>query len=177
VEEVKSWAKNELQNIGSSKEPGTGIDYSQKCDNVVESMIEAGAMVTETYSPSVGKTVEVQSSLVNHDRANELDILVSNDQPLSGSADRNTTENHYVSQENIISKHSHSREQNSDGATSMTDEDNRCPKFGHGSQDGSEIPSLGTTCLPDCENATHLVHQLLGICIGCIVAKTNILDL
>jgi len=55
VEEVKSWAKNELRNIVASKEPGTGIDYSQMCDNVVESMIETGAMVPETNSPSVVK--------------------------------------------------------------------------------------------------------------------------
>ncbi|RHN75970.1 hypothetical protein MtrunA17_Chr2g0326941 [Medicago truncatula] len=159
VEEVKSWAKNELRNMVASKEPGTGIDYLQMCDNVVESMIEAGDMVTETNSPSVSKTVLLQNSLVKYDRANEMDILVSNDQPVSGSEDHNATENQYVSQEIIISKHSHSREQNSDVATSMTDEDNRCAKFGHGSQDGCEMPSLGNTCLPDCENATHLEHQ------------------
>jgi hypothetical protein len=81
-------------------------------------MIEAGAMVTETYSPSVGKTVELQSSLIMHDRANEMDILVSNDKPVFGSEYHNTAEDHYVSQENIISKHSHLREQNSDGAKS-----------------------------------------------------------
>ncbi|RHN75974.1 putative DNA helicase [Medicago truncatula] len=158
VEEVKSWAKNELLNIVASKGPGTGIDYLQMCDNVVESMIEAGAMVTETNSPSVGKTVKLQNSLVKHDRANEMDILVPNDQPISGSEDHNMTENQY-SQENIISKHSHSREQNSDGATSMTDETNRSENFGHESQDGCERSNLGITSLPDYENATHTEHQ------------------
>jgi len=123
VEEVKSWAKNELRNIVASKEPGTGIDYLQICDNVVESMIEAGAMVTETNSPSVSKTVELQNSLVKHDKPNEKDILVSNDQPVSESEDHNATENQYVSQEIIIPKHSHSKEQNSDVSTSMSDED------------------------------------------------------
>ena len=159
VEEVKSWAKNELRNIGASKEPGTEIDYSQKCDNVVESMIEAGAMVTETNSPSVGKTVELQSSLVMHDRANELDILVSNDKQFPGSEDHNTAENQYVSQENIISKHSHSREQNSDSATSMTDETNRSENFGLEFRDGCEMSSIGTTSLPDYENVIHTEHR------------------
>ena len=150
VEEVKSWGKNELLNIVASKGLGTGIDYSQMCDNVVDSMIEAGAMVTETNSPSVGKTVELQNSLVKHDRANEMDILVPNDQPISGSEDHNMTENQYVNQEKIISKHSHSREQNSDGATSMTDEANRSENLGHESRDVCEKPSLGSTSLPDC---------------------------
>ena len=160
VEEVKSWAKNELLNIVASKGPGTGIDYLQMCDNVVESMIEAGAMVTtETNSPSVGKTVELQNSLVKHDRANEMDILVPNDQPISGSEDHNMTENQYVSQENIISKHSHSREQNSDGATSMTDETNRSENFGQESRDGCERSNLGTRSLPDFENSTHIEHR------------------
>jgi hypothetical protein len=60
----------------------------------------------------------------------------------------NTAENHYVSQENIISKHSHLREQNSDGPTSMADEANRTENLGHESRDVREKPSLGSTSLP-----------------------------
>jgi hypothetical protein len=150
VEDLKSWAKNELRNIVAFKERGTGFDYSQMCDNVVESVKETGAVVPETNSLSVGKTVEQQNSLVKHDRANEMDIMVSNDRAVSGNEDHNTTENQHVSQENILSKLPLSREQNSDGATSMADEANRCENFGHESRDGCEKPSLDTTCLPDC---------------------------
>ncbi|XP_004487086.3 uncharacterized protein, partial [Cicer arietinum] len=169
VEAVKSWAQNELLNIVTSKELGTGVDYLQMRDqvqfpggpnnhfaevnghdNMVESLKETGTGVLETHSPAVGRTVEQQNSPVRHDDSNEMDIMVSNDRPIFGSEDHNTTENQYVSQENIVSKHSQSREQNSDGATSMTDEDNRCENFGHGSRDGSEKPSFGITCLPDC---------------------------
>lgn len=33
------------------------------------------------------------------------------------------------------------------------------------SQDGCEMPSLGTMCLPDCENATYVAHQCSdGVC-------------
>ncbi|CAJ2660729.1 unnamed protein product [Trifolium pratense] len=150
VEDLKSWAKNELRNIVALKELGTGFDYSQMCDNVAESMKETGAVVPQKNSPSVDKTVEQQNSLVKHDRANEMDIMVSNDRPVSGNEDHNTTENQHVSQENILSKLSHSREQNSDGATSMTDEAIRSGNFGHESRDGCEKPSLDTACLPDC---------------------------
>ncbi|KAL5082395.1 hypothetical protein RYX36_010816 [Vicia faba] len=150
VEYVKSWAKNELQSIVASKELGTEVDCSRMIDNVIEPMKETGSMVPETNSSSVSKTVEQQDSLGKHDSANEVGIMVSNRLPVSGSEDHNETENHYVSQENIISKHFHSREQNFDGATSITDEDNRCENFGHRSQDDCERPSLDTSCLPDC---------------------------
>ncbi|XP_050883884.1 helicase protein MOM1 isoform X3 [Lathyrus oleraceus] len=146
VENVKAWAKNELQRIVASKELGTGVDYSLMIDNVIESMKETGGIVPETNSSSVSKTVEQQNSLGKHDSANEVGIMVSNRLPVSGSEDHNVTENHYVSQENIISKHFHSREQNFDGATSLIGEDNRRENFGHSSRDDCERPSLDTTC-------------------------------
>ncbi|XP_058780148.1 helicase protein MOM1-like isoform X2 [Vicia villosa] len=148
VENLKSWAKNELQSIVSSKELGTGVDYSLMIDNVIESMKDTGDMVPETNSSSVSKTVEKQNSLGKHDNANEVGIMVSNRLPVSGSEDHNAMENHYVSQENIISKHFHSGEQNVDGA--IADEDNGCGNLRHRSRDDCERPSLDTTRLPDC---------------------------
>lgn len=158
VEEVKSWAQNELLNIDASMEFGTRVEYLQVCDqvqsphgpknhfagvkgrdNMVESMTKTGTGVPETNSPAVvlcNSTVEQQNPLVKHVGANEMGIMVSEDRPVSGSEDHNITENRCDSQGNAISKHSHSREQNSDGAMSMTDEDNGCKNVSHGSRDG-----------------------------------------
>ncbi|KAJ1409234.1 SNF2-like, N-terminal domain superfamily [Sesbania bispinosa] len=178
VEDVESWAQNELLNIVTSKELRTEVDYLQICDQVqprhgpknhfaqgkghddrVEAIAKTGTGVPVNNSPAVApcsSTVELQNPLVKHTGANEMGIMVSKDQFVSASEGRNIAENQYDSQGNIISEHSHSREQNSDGAPSMTDEGNGCENFTHGSRDGGNdtvklvLPSSnGETCVGD----------------------------
>eukprot|EP00256_Glycine_max_P041332 XP_006591133.1 uncharacterized protein LOC100813071 isoform X3 [Glycine max] len=89
---------------------GTGIGLSEAPD--------ANASVVVPCS----STVELQTPLVKHAYANEMDIVASKDGPVSGNKCYNVAENEYDSQGNIFSKHYNSREQCSDGAISSPEE-------------------------------------------------------
>ncbi|RDX93301.1 Helicase protein MOM1, partial [Mucuna pruriens] len=96
---------------------GTGVGLSEAHDTSV-------SVVVPCSSP-----VELQTPLVKHADANEMDIVASKDGPVSGNKCNSIAENEYDSQGNIISKHFKSREQCSDGATSMLDKGEGCGNF------------------------------------------------
>ncbi|KAK7341863.1 hypothetical protein VNO80_24804 [Phaseolus coccineus] len=77
-----------------------------------------------------GITFELQTRLVKHADANEMDIVTSKDGLVSGIKCNNIVENEYESQGNIISKHSKSREQCSDGTIRVSDGEG-CVNFNH----------------------------------------------
>ncbi|XP_061376668.1 uncharacterized protein LOC133318648 [Gastrolobium bilobum] len=158
VQEVESWAQNELSNIVASKEHGTQVEFLQPFDqvqphndpknhfaegkdhdNMVEAMTRDRNVFPETNSPAAvpcSSTTELQNPLVKHIGADEMGIMVSEDRPVSRSEDHNIAKNQCYSQGNTISNHSHSRKQNSGGATRMTDEGIGCEYFSRGYQDG-----------------------------------------
>ncbi|XP_027341127.1 helicase protein MOM1-like [Abrus precatorius] len=145
VEDLKSWAQNELLNLGASREVGTVVESLQACDQVlphngpknnfaegqghddmVDSVMKTGTVVPDTKSPAVlqcSSTTELQNPLVKQIGTNEMDNMVLEDQPISRSEDHNRASQGY-----IISKHSHSGEQNSF--------DDVRENSNHGSQDG-----------------------------------------
>ncbi|TKY67201.1 Helicase protein MOM1 [Spatholobus suberectus] len=96
---------------------GTGVGLSEAAD------INA-SVVVPCSSP-----VELQIPLVKRADANEMDVVASKEGPVSGNKCNDIAENECDSQGNIISKHSESREQCSDGAISMPDKGEGCVNF------------------------------------------------
>ncbi|KAF7805613.1 helicase protein MOM1-like isoform X1 [Senna tora] len=144
VEDVKSWAGDELLNILPSKEHGNGIKYlktgelaeGSNFDRIVEAIKGTGVGLSntpETISPvevPCRKPVETQSPLFKSASANEV-----NDKA------QNACDN----QGKVISIHSHSEEHNSDGTASMIKKGE-----GHGSENDITVdPPLTMELISD----------------------------
>ena len=87
---------------------------------------DANASVVAPFS----STVELQTRLVKHADTNEIDMVTSKDGLVSGIKCNNIVENEYDSQGNIISKHSKSIEQCSNGTIRVQDGEG-CVNFNH----------------------------------------------
>ncbi|CAL0332295.1 unnamed protein product [Lupinus luteus] len=124
VEELMSWAKNELSNIDASKELGNEVEYLQTCDealphnglknvdpvsahftegkdhdDMVEAMTGTTTGVPETNSLTLelcSGPVELQTPLPKHTGANGMSIMASEDRPVSRSEDHNIAENEKI---------------------------------------------------------------------------------
>ncbi|OIW09132.1 hypothetical protein TanjilG_11270 [Lupinus angustifolius] len=124
VEELMSWAKNELSNIDVSKELGNEVEYLQTCDealphnglknvdlvsghftegkghdDMVEAMTGTTTGVPETNSPILelcSGPVELQTPLAQPIGANGMSIMASEDRPVSRHEDHNIAENEKI---------------------------------------------------------------------------------
>ena len=167
VEDVESWAKNELLNIEYSqtcdqerphncpKNVGLVSDHfteGKGHDNMIEAMTRTGTGtgVPEIDSPAVVLSsipVELQTPAIKHTAADEMGNMASEDRSVSRSEGHDIAENQNDSQGNIIPKCSHSRKQNFDGATTMTYEGDGHENVSRGSKDGCGDDTL-TLVLP-----------------------------
>uniref|UniRef100_A0A151UFW6 MOM1 alpha-helical domain-containing protein n=2 Tax=Cajanus cajan TaxID=3821 RepID=A0A151UFW6_CAJCA len=161
----ESSASDELLHPVASKELGTKVESLQTCgqgqhhnaskalvcdhvaegkgfNDIIEVMTKTGTGVGYPEAPDTNASVivpccnpvESQTPLVKHADVNEMDILASEYRPVSGNK-CNNAENEHESQGNIISKHSKSREQCSDGAINMPDKGQGCVNFSRESHD------------------------------------------
>lgn len=205
VEDLKSWAKTELLNIVTSNERGNGVEYLQTCDqaephkglnnvdlvsdhfaegkghdNMVEAMASTKTGVPETNAPAVvpcSKSVDLQTPLVKHIGANEMGIMAPEDRSVSSSEGHNIAENEYDSGVNIISRHSHSKGQISDGTTSMTDGGDGRENFSRGSQDGCGNDSEDAAQIheaDDCNGSNNAVKENSPLCVERIADGANL---
>ncbi|KAI4322283.1 hypothetical protein L6164_021994 [Bauhinia variegata] len=152
VKQVRSWAQIELLSLLPSKKPGNGVEYlqtseqapAQSCqknvslvsevaswqisDKMGQTMPRNGIGLSETpatISPVAvpySNPVEVQTPLDNNVNAKEMETTVPEGESISRNEDHNRAENTSDSHGDIVSLHSYSKEQNSDGGTIMADE-------------------------------------------------------
>ncbi|KAE9593187.1 hypothetical protein Lal_00028925 [Lupinus albus] len=147
-----------LLNLSASKKHRIEVEYLQTCDqerpynglvsdlgegkslnNIVEAMTRSGTWFglsegSDTNSPvvvSCSSPDELHTPLVKHAGSNEMDIMSSEDEPVSRNKWHDMAENEHDSQQNTIPTHSDCREQCSSGATSMAYEDEGRDRLSH----------------------------------------------
>ncbi|KAL2328587.1 hypothetical protein Fmac_022014 [Flemingia macrophylla] len=135
---------------------GTGIGFPEAPDT-------SASVIVPCSSP-----VETQTSLVKHAEVNEMDIVASEDRPVSGNK-CNYAENEYDSQGNIISKHSKAREQCFDGAISMPDKGQGCVNFSCESLNGFAQDAV--TQVPPSSNKEICNGETLDVPSGEVAPK------
>ncbi|OIW05815.1 hypothetical protein TanjilG_23601 [Lupinus angustifolius] len=172
-----------LQNLPASMKHRIEVEYLQTCDqeqpcndlvsdlgegkslnNIVEAMTRSGTWFglsegSDTNSPvvvSCSSPDELHTPLVKHAGSNEMDIMSSEDEPVSRNKCHDMVEDEHVSQQNTIPTHSDCREQCSSGATSMEYEDEGRDKLSH--ESNQDICYSETSINPSGEVA-RAVHK------------------
>ena len=128
------------------------LDAMQTCNNIVEAMTRARSGVGLSKSPYsnspvvvlCSSPVEVQTPPVRHAGANEMDIMASEDGPVSRNKCHNIDENEYESQGNIICKDSNCRGQCAGGAANTADGGQGCESRNGCGQDTVTLVQLSS---------------------------------
>ncbi|CAJ1979280.1 unnamed protein product [Sphenostylis stenocarpa] len=141
---------NDIVEVMARTESGVGLSEAS----------DANASVVASCS----STVELQTSPVKHADANDMDIVTSKDEVLSGIKCNNIVANEYQSQGNIISKYFKSGERYSEGAIKVPNKEEGCVNFSHESHNDFGNDPIMQALPSSNEDICH--GDTLGVCSG-----------